>query len=401
MAQVIYRVSGRDGSGHRITRKFRDTDEGKAAAKAFAATLDDPLTFYDGRTRVDGRVVTRSYRRRKDLDAWITTTEADKLRGVAVDPRKAKVTFRDYANEWLSKRSALAVRTVETYRYLLDDYLLPTFGDRSLGGFNPSDVRAWHAGEAAEHSVTAAKAYRLLRSILNTAVTDEIIVRNPCRVKGAGVEKSSERPVASVAEVEALANAVPVYLRTIVLLAAWCQLRRGELLGLRRRDIDVLHGTLTVDVTRVVGMHGKAFEKDPKTAAGKRTLAVPENVLPDLKRHLDTYVGPDPDDPVAVGKSGGALSPGVLQKAWERARSKVGRSDLRLHDLRHAGLTWSATAGATTAELMRRAGHASPQAALRYQHATGDRDRALAAALAGLASKAEVIALTGRGRRSK
>ncbi|MGH9108835.1 MAG: site-specific integrase [Acidimicrobiales bacterium] len=393
MAQVIYRVSGRDGSNHRITKKLRDTDEGKAAAKAFAATLKDATTVYDGRTRIDGRVVTRSFRRRKDLDAWITTTEADKIRGVAVDPRKAKVTFRDYANGWLAKRSTLALRTVETYRYLLDGYLLPTFGDRSLGGINPSDVRAWHAGVAAEHSVTAAKAYRLLRSILNTAVTDEIIARNPCRVKGAGVEKSTERPMASVAEVQALADAVPAYLRAMVLLAAWCQLRRGELLGLRRRDVDVLHGTLTVDVTRVVGIHGNAFQKDPKTVAGKRTLAVPENVLPDLRRHLDTYVGPYPDDPVAVGEGGGVLSPGVLQKAWERARTKVGRPDLRLHDLRHAGLTWSATAGATTAELMRRAGHASPQAALRYQHATEDRDRALAAALAGLAPNAEVVAI--------
>ena len=142
MAQVIYRVSGRDSTGHRVTEKFRDTDEGRAAAKAFAARLDDPLNFYDGRTRVDGRVVTRSFRRRKDLDAWITTTEADKLGGAAVDPRKAKVTFRDYANGWMAKHSTLAVRTVETYRYLLDDYLLPTFGDRSLGGINPSDVRA-------------------------------------------------------------------------------------------------------------------------------------------------------------------------------------------------------------------------------------------------------------------
>jgi len=62
----------------------------------------------------------------------------------------------------------------------------------------------------------------------------------------------------------------------------------------------------------------------------------------------------------------------------------VGRPDLHLHDLRHTGLTWSATLGATTAELMHRGGHDSPVAALRYQHATQDRDRALADALGEL-----------------
>jgi integrase len=56
-----------------------------------------------------------------------------------------------------------------------------------------------------------------------------------------------------------------------------------------------------------------------------------------------------------------------------------------MHELRHSGLTWSAATGARTAELMRRAGHASPAAALRYQHVTEDRDRVLADALADLA----------------
>ncbi|MDA8356539.1 MAG: tyrosine-type recombinase/integrase, partial [Actinomycetota bacterium] len=69
----------------------------------------------------------------------------------------------------------------------------------------------------------------------------------------------------------------------------------------------------------------------------------------------------------------------------DTARRAVGRPDLHLHDLRHSGLTWSAATGASVAELMRRAGHKSPAAAMRYQHATEDRDRALAGALAELA----------------
>ena len=79
------------------------------------------------------------------------------------------------------------------------------------------------------------------------------------------------------------------------------------------------------------------------------------------------------------------MVPSTLDRVWQRARKTVGRPDLFLHDLRHSGLTWAAASGASVAELMRRGGHANPRAALRYQHATEDRDRAIADALAGLA----------------
>ncbi len=87
------------------------------------------------------------------------------------------------------------------------------------------------------------------------------------------------------------------------------------------------------------------------------------------------------------------MLPQVLAVVWSRARLSIGRPDLHLHDLRHSGLTWSAATGATTAELMHRGGHASAAAALRYQHATADRDRALADALAALVRPTNVVPL--------
>jgi integrase len=83
----------------------------------------------------------------------------------------------------------------------------------------------------------------------------------------------------------------------------------------------------------------------------------------------------------------------MLDKAWRQARIVVGLTDLHLHDLRHAGNTWAATTGASTKELMARMGHASASAALRYQHATADRDRAIAHALSGLARPAVVTSI--------
>jgi integrase len=218
-----------------------------------------------------------------------------------------------------------------------------------------------------------------LSSIMRTAVSDELIARNPCQVRGAAVEKAPERPIATIAEVDALTRSMPADLRIAVLLAARCQLRRGEVRGLRRCDIDLERGTLSVNLTKTTSMGGHTIIKEPKTRAGRRTVTIPPHVMAPLSRHLDACAGHAPDGFV-IEASNRSLS-----AAWDRARSMVGRGDLRFHDLRHSGLTWSAATGASVAELMRRAGHASQSAALRYQHATDDRDRALADALARLA----------------
>lgn len=200
------------------------------------------------------------------------------------------------------------------------------------------------------------------------------------------MERPAERPVATVREVEALEAAMPEHLRLVVLLATWCQLRRAELLGLRRKDIDLTNGSLRVEQSRTITMHGKSLVKEPKSDAGRRTIAVPEFLIARLQDHLDRFTGPEADALVFMGITGVPLTGNVLQVAWQRARTKVGRPDLRLHDLRHTGLTLAAATGATTVELMHRAGHSSSVAAMRYQHATKDRDRIIADALGVLAN---------------
>lgn len=342
----------------------------------------------------DGKEHTKTFRLEKDGKAWGAEQEAAIGKGRWIDPTAGKVTLKAYSAKWLAGRHDLAVRTAELYQHLLDRHILPTLGELAIGKVRPSAVREWNSKIAVDHPTTAAKAYRLLSSIMRTAVADDLINRSPCQVKGAAVEKPPERPVASVAEVEALTNAMPDHLKVAVLLAAWCQLRRGEVLGLRRRDVNVLKGTIAIEVTRTRSMAGELIEKAPKSDAGRRTMAVPPHVLPVLEYHLNKRVGADPDSLVLVGEKGNPVTVGVLHVAWDKAREKVGRKDLRYHDLRHSGLTWSAATGATTAEIMRRGGHSSPAAALRYQHATADRDQALAAALAGLATGAAITPIT-------
>jgi integrase len=231
---------------------------------------------------------------------------------------------------------------------------------------------------------TVAKSYRLLRAICETAVADEIIVRNPCKLKGASSEHAPERPVATVAEVAQLYEAIDDRFKAMVLLAAWCSLRLGEVLALSRADIDLDVGTLRINKAESQLEHGERIIGPPKTRSGVRTLAIPPHVLPLLQEHLRLFSEPGQNGLVFVGARGGPLRRVSFYPAWLRATKATGLEHLRFHDLRHTGATLAAATGASTKELMNRLGHASAAATLRYQHATVDRDQAIARALSGL-----------------
>jgi integrase len=334
------------------------------------------LYFHDGKVHSAG-----TFKFKADALVHLSTVDADLHRGAWIDPKAGRTTLGEYSERWLVQRNDLAFRTRELYGYLLERHILPTLGRTALVNLAPSTIRSWHSSLAQNHPSTAAKAYRLLSAILRTAAVDGLLVSSPCKVDGAGVERPAERPVATVLEVGALEAAMPEHLRLIVTLATWCQLRRAELLGLRRRDVDPLHATIHIEQSRTVTMRGKSLVKAPKTEAGRRTIAVPAALIKKINDHLNRFTGPGPDDLVFIGITGVPLTANVLQVAWQRARASVGRTDLRLHDLRHTGLTLAAATGATTVELMHRAGHSSSVAAMRYQHATKDRDRIVADAL--------------------
>lgn len=343
---------------------------------------------HEGRSYSSGAFAAKA-----DALAYLSCMESDLRRGAWIDPRGGQVTLRNYADQWLERRTDLAVRTRELYGYLLRQHIFPELGDVKLVALAPTRIRGWHSELSGRHPSTASKAYRLLSSIMRTAVTDGLIISSPCKVGGAGIERPDERPIATVAEIESLSMAMPEHLRLIVPLATWCQLRRGEILGLRRKDVDVLHLTIRVEQSRTFTMGGRSLIKAPKTAAGLRSLAVPAFLMVSVVEHLERFTGSSADSLVFTGKTGVPLMRNVLQSTWVRARASIGRSDLHLHDLRHTGLTLAAATGATTAELMHRAGHSSAAAALRYQHATKDRDRVLADALEVLVKPAPVIPL--------
>ncbi|MGD9755589.1 MAG: tyrosine-type recombinase/integrase [Acidimicrobiia bacterium] len=305
-----------------------------------------------------------------------------------IDPRVADITLRDYLADWLEKRARMGrhgVRYQEDAARLVRLHVAPPLGHVWLSDLTVGMVNRWHdqlvasrLADTGSVGLVPAKAYRLLHAALEDAVRDQVIPKNPCVLAGAGVERSPERPLLEPGQVIDLADAVPPRWRAMVLIAGWCGLRFGELAALRRRDVDLLHGTLRVRQALGELSSGELVEKDPKTDAGRRTIAVPAPLLEVLEDHLAGFVDVDPDARVFTAPRGGPLRRSNFGDDWRKAVRAAGLDRVAFHDLRHAAGTLAAQLGATERELQARLGHASPAAARRYQHAAEARDRELA-----------------------
>jgi integrase len=342
-----------------------------------------PSGRYQARwTAADGRErrAPNTFETSDDARAWLSEQETDLRRGRWVDPDKGRLSLEGYAKDWLSERPELRPRTTELYQGLLDRHISPGLGHVELRQIDRAAVRLWRAALLSKGvgPVTVAKCYRLLRTIMNTAVEDGRIVVNPCQIKGAGIEESPERPAATVAEVYAIAEAIQPRYRALVLLGAFSGLRFGELAALRWENVRLEDASVTVRESSVQLNDGTLLVGPPKTKESRRTVHVPEQIVAELERHRDVY---GDRGLVFAGLKGAPLRRSNFAKVWKEALDKIGGTRFHFHDLRHTGNTLAAATGASTKELMARMGHASQRAALIYQHANAERDRVIAAAL--------------------
>jgi integrase len=379
-----------------------------------------------------------TYTRKTDADRALVLIEAQIASGEWTDPERGKVTVADYASTWIAQRPGLRVRTVDLYNWLLAKHITPYLGGVPIGKLSTPMIRKWRSELLAKGvSVSmAAKAYRLLRAVLTTAVEeDKILPRNPCRVRGAGEEHAPERPVLTVAEVFDLAERVgrrpvgnvrtlpaggyrlrfrrdgrmraapEVYdsrpaaeralgemadggradfnhdgrFRAMVLLTTFASLRWGEVTALTRSDLDLKAGTVRVRAAFTQRRsNGSAIVLGPpKSRAGRRVVGIPKSIIPALEEHLSKFVGPEPGALVFCGPSGAPMRRSNFGKmsGWSHAFRSIGAEGLHFHDLRHTGNTFAAAGGTGIKDLMARMGHDSERAALIYQHQARGADK--------------------------
>lgn len=332
-----------------------------------------------------GRYVTAddTFRDKTSAQAWLASARTKVAEGTYRSDSQAKATtVGEYVKRYLSRRPNLSPRTMESYRRGHALYIEPTLGSRVLAKITADVVADWWADivrtipENGRGLTSRSRAYELLRAVFAEAVEHDLLAASPCKLRVA--VKPSPRPHVTIDQVGLLVAEMPERWRAAVLLAATTGLRFGELAGLRQRNLDVLHKQLTVAKQLLTLEDGSQVERDPKTAAGRRTISLPPHLVPILEDHLKTFGAGHSAAYLFTDDQGQPLRHRAWNYRWDRARRAADLPGVHFHDLRHAALTMLAQSGATLAELMGHAGHATPAAAIRYQRVAEGRGDLLA-----------------------
>lgn len=349
-------------------------------------------------TKMDAEGWLVDERRLIERDEWTPPTAR---RQAAQDVERARRanTFDAYARAWLLGRHDLRPTTRASYTASLEWHLCPAFGTMPVDEITSDTVRTWFQSYGTRTPTARAHAYQVLSGIMRQAEDDGVIPRTPCRIRSGGRSPVVREPeVLTLPELLSLAQAMPGKHRAFTLVSGLCGLRFGEAAALRRQDIDLNTGTLTVTRT-AIRANGEKSTNAPKTVAGRRTVAMPTIVADLLREHMDTLTNHRREALVFPGEDGNLLAPTALygrgsrvevrngrqyQKAaygFHAAREAIGKPTLHWHDLRRTAATLGAQSGATVRELQHRLGHTTPAMALHYQLATAHRDRSVADAL--------------------
>jgi integrase len=234
----------------------------------------DGARRYDVRLRdPSGTTYTRTFRTRREAEAFESDERASRRRGNWLDPRRSEESLRAVAGRWLDSNPAKRPSSRARDDSALRVHILPALGDRSIGSLTPSDIQRcvsdW-SERLAPRSVR--RAYQTLAAVLNAAVLDDRIARSPCRGIRLPAIQPTDRPVLTRDHLSDLAEAQGPHYGTMVYLGAVLGLRWGECAGLRVGRIDFDRSTITIaeQVTRGVG--GRSVVGPPKSQAARRTL---------------------------------------------------------------------------------------------------------------------------------
>jgi integrase len=298
----------------------------------------------------------KSFDRRADAQRWLDQMRAETHRGQYIDPRAATVRVGDLANAWAAGLSHLKESTAARYRGIVRVHVLPAFGEWQLDQVRRSDVQAWveTLSSTGRAPGTVRQCHRVLSMILETAVDDGRIARNPARGVKLPRQRRAEPRFLAADEVAALVRAAGAQGPALAVLAL-CGLRFGELAALRVRDVDTRRRRLTVagSVTEVAG---RLVWSDPKTGRS-RSVPYPASLGPTMDALMR---GKSPDDQLVTSPEGGVLRLGNWRtRVFDPAAHAIGRSDISPHDLRHTAASLAIKAGANVKAVQQMLGHAS------------------------------------------
>jgi integrase len=352
-----------------------------------------------------GALRSRSFARKIDARAFLTTTDSAKLAGSYIDPGRARLTVGALADEWLAGKVDLKPTTRALYTSVIETHVRPRWGTVPIGKVGHGDAQAWVADLVASglSGGHVRKVVGVLAGILKLAVRDRRLPSSP--TVGLSLPRTHERPrryltavqVARLADAAARAphalakrgpgDAYRQY-RLAVLVLAYCGLRWSELAALRVRSVDLMRRRLDVAEAMTEVNGGTLVWGTPKSHEA-RSVPIPRLIADGLMTHL---AGKPADALVFTSVNGAPLRNRNARRAWfDHAAIEAGIPGLLPHELRHTAASLAVSAGANVKAVQRMLGHASAALTLdRYADLFDDDLDAVAERLDAVARAASV-----------
>lgn len=304
-----------------------------------------------------GHQRTKTFDSKTDARAFLSTVETEMARGRWHDPSIVRLTFERLAAEWLANNPTKRATTLARDRTVVRVHLCPSLGRLPVGQIRPSHIQAVVDAMVARGLAprTIRTDYGVLRAILAWAEATDVIDRSPCRGIRLPQQVDRTRPIASAAEVERLAGAMPEQFRVAVFLGA-VGLRQAEVFGLRVGAIDLDHGRLTVGST-INEVEGRFIEGAGKTRRSRRTFTIPQRIINELANHLEHSGRTSSDELVLQAPNGGPVRATHFRlRIYVR---RAGLEGLTFHRLRHSAGHMMRELGVPLEVIQQRLGHAS------------------------------------------
>jgi len=342
--------------------------------RSWELIYDLPVDLVTGKRRQKSQTIRGTKRdAERALREIITSIE----KGSYVKPNKT--TLGELLRQWLREYAFMNTtdRTQESYKYIIERHLIPSLGRIPLIDLEAQQIQSYYAsklkyGRADGKGGLSARSvvyhHRILSKALDYGVRMGLVVRNmanvvkPPRVARATMKTMSPEEVEKFLDV-ARETDYFVFLSTLI----YTGLRRGELLALKWRNLELDKGSLTVVATAYKLGDGQYMIKEPKTAQSRRTVTLPNSLVELLKVYradqellcIQLGVSLDTDDFVFNRLDGSPINPNAVTLAFRRIIKKAGLIGLRIHDLRHTHATLMLKAGVHPKVVSERLGHAN------------------------------------------
>lgn len=295
----------------------------------------------------------------------------------------------------------ISPKTAERYRELINNQIVPHLGDKRLQNLKAVDIERWHNaltangrkdGKGALSAMTIRHAHRVLSKALKEAARFDLITKNVAATERPPKVDPNEVQIVEEHRLKELLDRLrgrTIYPQAIVSL--FCGLRRGEILALRWRHVDLDRKLIEVrealEQTKARGVVVKA----PKSRAGRRDVTMPDIVVEALRDHrkqqlelrMRLGLGKLSDDDLLFSNiEGQPLSPRRFSDAWAEVAASIGMADVTFHALRHTHASQLIDAGVDVVTIGKRLGHSKPTVTLQvYAHLYQTKDDKAATAI--------------------